>query len=87
MRIAAVLAFGLALICHAPALAQSAAPAPVPIAEWPLSKISAMGQEIYTGESTASTPLSVDVSRYALGVYVVKVRQENIFLAGRFIKL
>ena len=49
--------------------------------------VDAMGQEIYTGESTASTPLSVDVSRYALGVYVVKVRQENIFLAGRFIKL
>ncbi len=49
--------------------------------------VDAMGQEIYTGESTASTPLSVDVSRYALGVYVVKVRQGNIFLAGRFIKL
>jgi len=47
MRIAALVAIGLALACHAPALAQTAAPAPVPISEWPLEKISAMGQEIY----------------------------------------
>ena len=53
MRIAVALAFGLALICHAPALAQAASPTPVPIAEWPLSKISAMGQEIYRQDVAA----------------------------------
>ena len=63
MRIAAALAFGLALSCHAPVLAQSVPPALtpvppsvptlVPIAEWPLSKISAMGQEIYRQDVAA----------------------------------
>lgn len=46
MRVVAALVFGLALTCHTPALAQTAAPAPVPIEEWSLAKISAMGEEI-----------------------------------------
>lgn len=65
MRIAAVLTFGLALICHAPALAQSAAPAPVPIAEWPLSKISAMGQEIYRQDVAAWVATDALLERFA----------------------
>lgn len=52
MRVAAAFAFGLALICQAPALAQSA-PTPVPIAEWPLSKITAMGAAIYRQDVAA----------------------------------
>lgn len=64
MRIAVALAFGLALTCHAPTLAQTAAPAPVPIAEWPLSKISAMGQEIYRQDVAAwvATDALLDLS-------------------------
>ncbi len=53
MRIAAALAFGLVLAGHAPALAQSPAPEPVPVAEWPLSKISAMGAAIYRQDVAA----------------------------------
>lgn len=64
MRIAAALAFGLALICHAPALAQSA-PTPVPVAEWPLSKISAMGQEIYRQDVAAWVATDALLERFA----------------------
>lgn len=63
MRIAAVLAFGLALASHAPALAQSA-PAPVPIAEWPLAKISAMGQEIYRQDVAAWVATDALMARF-----------------------
>lgn len=52
MRIAAALAFGIALTCQAPVQAQSA-PEPAPIAEWPLSKISAMGAAIYRQDVAA----------------------------------
>ncbi len=74
MRIAAVLALGLALTCHAPTLAQSAppaltpipqpSPAPVPIAEWPLSKISAMGQEIYRQDVAAWVATDALLARF-----------------------
>lgn len=52
MRIAAALAFGLALTCSAPVLAQSA-PEFAPIAEWPLSKVSAMGVAIHRQDVAA----------------------------------
>lgn len=64
MRIAAALAFGLALTCHTPALAQTASPAPVPIAEWPLSKISAMGQEIYRQDVAAWVATDALMARF-----------------------
>lgn len=74
MRIVA-LAVGLALTCHAPALAQSAPPAltpvppssptPVPIAEWPLSKISAMGQEIYRQDVAAWVATDALMARFS----------------------
>ena len=65
MRIAAALAFGLALSFHAPVLAQSAAPTPVPIAEWPLLKISAMGQEIYRQDVAAWVATDALLARFA----------------------
>lgn len=66
MRIAAVFAFGLALGCSSPAMAQSAAPSttPVPIAEWPQSKISAMGQEIYRQDVAAWVATDALMARF-----------------------
>lgn len=52
MRIAALVAAALLGALAAPALAQRA-PDPVPIEEWPLEKISAMGQAIYRQDVAA----------------------------------
>lgn len=65
VALAAAAAFGLALTCHAPALAQTAAPAPVPIAEWPLLKISAMGLEIYRQDVAAWVATDALMARFA----------------------
>ena len=49
--------------------------------------VNSLGQEIYTDETNASSNLSVDVSYYINGIYIVKARQGNIFLTGRIIKI
>lgn len=74
MRIAAVLALGFALTCHAQALAQTvppaltpvppSTPAPIPITEWPLAKISAMGQEIYRQDVAAWVATDALMARF-----------------------
>lgn len=52
MRIFAIVAAALLSVLAAPALAQRA-PDPVPIEEWPLEKVSAMGQAIYRQDVAA----------------------------------
>lgn len=74
MRLAAVFAVGLVLTCPAAAQDQTAPPAlmpvppvvpiPVPIAEWPLSKISAMGEEIYRQDVAAWVATDALLARF-----------------------
>lgn len=49
--------------------------------------VNSLGQEMYADEANTSNSLSVDVSHYINGIYIVKARQGNIFLTGRIIKI